>query len=151
MTATPVASTSSGSPPRPPFDRESLDAANASLSDATPQQILKYAVETLPNLYQTTAFGLTGLAATDMLARLGRKQPELPRVPLIFIDTLYHFQETLDLCDRVRRKYDAKLHVYTPPGVATTAEFEQKYGDKLWETDEDTYDYLVKVSFDANI
>jgi phosphoadenosine phosphosulfate reductase len=147
MTATPLASTSAGSPPRPPpFDSASLDAVNASLSDATPQQILKYAVENLPNLYQTTAFGLTGLAATDMLARLGRKQPELPSIPLIFIDTLYHFQETLDLCERVKRKYNAKLHVFTPPGVSTTAEFEAKYGDKLWETDEDTYDYLVKVS-----
>lgn len=29
--------------------------------------------------------------------------------------------------------------------MTTTSEFEAKYGAKLWETDEDTYDYLVKV------
>ncbi|KAG1221237.1 hypothetical protein G6F68_020981 [Rhizopus microsporus] len=29
--------------------------------------------------------------------------------------------------------------------VSTTAQFEQEYGSRLWETDEDAYDYLVKV------
>jgi phosphoadenosine phosphosulfate reductase len=29
--------------------------------------------------------------------------------------------------------------------VESSQEFEAEYGDKLWETDEDTYDYLVKV------
>jgi phosphoadenosine phosphosulfate reductase len=36
--------------------------------------------------------------------------------------------------------------VYRPPGVETREEFEEKYGKELWKTDEDTYDYLVKVS-----
>lgn len=41
--------------------------------------------------------------------------------------------------------YIAPLHVYRPPGVETADEFAAKYGDKLWETDEGSYDYLVKV------
>jgi len=41
--------------------------------------------------------------------------------------------------------YLAPLHTYRPPGVTTPAEFEAKYGEKLWETDEASYDYLVKV------
>lgn len=41
--------------------------------------------------------------------------------------------------------YLAPLHKYTPPGVSTSQEFEAKYGAKLWETDESSYDYLVKV------
>ena len=41
--------------------------------------------------------------------------------------------------------YLAPSHVYKPPGVSTTEEFEKKYGEKLWETDEASYDYLVKV------
>ena len=63
----------------------------------------------------------------------------------IFIDTLYHFPETLELAQTVSDTYLATLHTYRPPGVSTTAEFEAKYGERLWETDEGAYDYLVKV------
>jgi phosphoadenosine phosphosulfate reductase len=41
--------------------------------------------------------------------------------------------------------YLAPLHIYKPPGVNTVEEFEAKYGERLWETDEASYDYLVKV------
>jgi phosphoadenosine phosphosulfate reductase len=37
------------------------------------------------------------------------------------------------------------LHIYTPAGVSSAGDFATKYGDKLWETDEASYDYLVKV------
>lgn len=66
-------------------------------------------------------------------------------MPLIFIDTLYHFPQTLDLAQRAAQHYDAPMFTYTPPGTATVADFERKWGPQLWERDEDTYDYLVKV------
>lgn len=66
-------------------------------------------------------------------------------VPLIFVDTLYHFPQTLDLAKRAAKHYGAPMHVYTPPGTSTVAEFEAKWGAQLWERDEETYDYLVKV------
>ena len=65
---------------------------------------------------------------------------------MIFIDTLYHFKETLDLIDRVEKKYGTKVKVFYPPEVENVQQFEDKYGKELWKTDEDTYDYLVKVS-----
>lgn len=145
LTSAPAPSSSAATPP--PFDAAQLAAANASLSDATPQEILAWAVDNLPGLYQTTAFGLTGLAATDMLAKLTRQRKAASHlVPLIFIDTLYHFDETLALAKKVEKKYKVVLSVYRPPEVETTDEFEDKYGKELWKTDEDTYDYLVKVS-----
>ncbi|KAM0746187.1 putative Phosphoadenylyl-sulfate reductase thioredoxin [Meredithblackwellia eburnea MCA 4105] len=132
--------------PIPPFDPSTLDQVNQQLSQSTPRQILEWAVNNLPNLYQTTAFGLTGLAATDMLHKIARKQGKKSSdVPLIFIDTLYHFDETLKLADKVQNKYGVQLRVYRPPAVETTKEFEDKYGEQLWKRDEDTYDYLVKV------
>ncbi|ORY90790.1 putative Phosphoadenylyl-sulfate reductase thioredoxin [Leucosporidium creatinivorum] len=147
LTSAPAPSSSSTAIPQPPpFDASQLAAANASLSDATPQEILAWAVDNLPGLYQTTAFGLTGLAATDMLAKLTRRRKAASHlVPLIFIDTLYHFEETLALAKKVEKKYKVVLSVYRPPEVETTEEFEEKYGKELWKTDEDTYDYLVKV------
>ncbi|POY72933.1 putative Phosphoadenylyl-sulfate reductase (thioredoxin) [Rhodotorula taiwanensis] len=127
------------------FDRSQLADVNAQLADATPQGILAWAIDHVPGLYQTTAFGLTGLAATDMIANLSKRRKTAHLVPLIFLDTLYHFDETMDLARRVEKKYKAPLHIFRPPGVETTKEFEAKYGERLWETDEDTYDYLVKV------
>ncbi|CAE7059845.1 unnamed protein product [Rhizoctonia solani] len=123
-----------------PLSQEQLDAINEQLRKESPQGILGWAVTHLPNLYQTTAFGLTGLAATDMLAKITPSPP-----PLIFIDTLYHFQETLDLANEVQQRYRSTMHVYRPDGTDTVEDFERVHGQKLWETDEAQYDYLVKV------
>jgi phosphoadenosine phosphosulfate reductase len=97
----------------------------------------------LPNLYQTTAFGLTGLVTIDMLSKL----PIIPAsVDLIFLDTLHHFSETLNLVDRVRARYPSiKLHVFQPEGASTADEFTARYGSELWTTDDERYDYLAKV------
>ncbi|KAG8748603.1 hypothetical protein FRC12_013816, partial [Ceratobasidium sp. 428] len=102
-----------------PLNQAQLDAINEQLRQETPQGILAWATAHLPNLYQTTAFGLTGLAATDMLAKITSSPP-----PLIFIDTLYHFQETLNLANEVQRRYGTPMHVYRPEGTDTVEDFE---------------------------
>lgn len=66
-------------------------------------------------------------------------------VPLIFIDTLYHFSETLDLAQRVQDHYNIPLKIYKPQGCETTEDFERIHGQRLWETDDVSYDYLIKV------
>jgi len=123
-----------------PLSKQQLDEINQHLSSLTPQQILLWAIDHLPVLYQSTAFGLTGLAATDMLSKITSTPP-----PLIFIDTLYHFRETIDLKDAVERRYGNAVHVFRPFGAETTQQFEEQYGERLWETNEVVYDYLVKV------
>jgi phosphoadenosine phosphosulfate reductase len=117
-----------------------LDYINHKLADLSPQQILKWAIVTFPNLYQTTAFGLTGLVTIDILSKMNTS------TELIFLDTLHHFPQTVDLVQRVQEKYPHnKVNIYQPMGVSTEMEFEEKYGKQLWETDEDKYDFLVKV------
>ncbi|KAF8305380.1 putative MET16-3'-phosphoadenylylsulfate reductase [Clavulina sp. PMI_390] len=123
-----------------PLSSVQLTEINAYLSTLEPQQILAWGLQHLPNLYQSTAFGLTGLAGTDMLSKLTSNPP-----PLIFIDTLYHFPETLDLKDRVAARYNVPVHVYRPSGCETAAEFEATYGERLWETNDAVYDFWVKV------
>lgn len=76
-----------------------------------------------------------------MLSKLTPSPPAL-----IFIDTLYHFRETLDLKDRVQRKYGLPVHVYRPSNADTPEEFEKLYGEKLWEVNDAVYDYWAKVS-----
>lgn len=77
-----------------------------------------------------------------MLSKLSPNKP----VDLIFLDTLYHFSETLDLVERIGRRYpNVNLHIFKPEGCETTEEFEKKYGEKLWETNDNFYDYVAKV------
>ncbi|KAG1735058.1 Phosphoadenosine phosphosulfate reductase family-domain-containing protein [Suillus lakei] len=123
-----------------PLSEETLAAINAHFSQLSPQDILAWALAHLPALYQTTAFGLTGLVALDMLSKSGRPIPKL-----IFLDTLYHFAETYELVQQVRERYVVDIKVYKPEGCKTIGDFENKHGEELWEKDEDTYDFAVKV------
>lgn len=131
------------------FTEEQLEHLNSTLSYLTPQEVLRWAIITIPNLYQTTAFGLTGLVILDMISKLGEikglKNESVHPVDLIFIDTLHHFPQTLSLVDEMKAKYNPTLHVYKPKDCDSETEFASKYGDMLWETDDDKYDYLVKV------
>jgi phosphoadenosine phosphosulfate reductase len=123
-----------------PLSEEELKRINDYLNPLVPEDILRWAVEHIPGLYQTTAFGLTGLVAIDMLSKITSSPP-----PLIFLDTLYHFQETYDLVEEVKQRYNVPVTVYKPEGCETVQDFEKKYGEKLWERDEDLYDFAVKV------
>lgn len=123
-----------------------LDFLNKQLENLPPMDILRFAKVFFPNLYQTTAFGLTGLATVDMLDKLHRESPATSApVDLIFLDTLYHFQETYELVDRVRERYPhSRVHVFKPEGFETAEQFEATY-DKLYELSEEMYDWVVKV------
>ena len=121
----------------------SMSYANLILTSS--QEILQWCITTLPSLYQETAFGLTGLSTLDMLSKMKIPRPSM--VDLLFFDTLHHFPETLDLIDRIRERYPlVDLHIYKPDGVETAEEFAQTYGERLWETDDQRYDWLAKVA-----
>ncbi|KAG8773691.1 hypothetical protein FRC15_001863 [Serendipita sp. 397] len=123
-----------------PVSEEELAAINEQLSSLSPYEVLQWGIKHLPALYQTTAFGLTGLVGIDMLSKMTSTPP-----PLIFLDTLYHFQETLDLVEQVRKRYGIDIAVYKPDACETVEQFEARYGEKLWEMSEEVYDYVVKV------
>ncbi|KAI1171288.1 Phosphoadenosine phosphosulfate reductase family-domain-containing protein [Nemania sp. FL0916] len=107
---------------------------------------LRFSLRLFPNLFQTTAFGLTGLVTIDMLAALAAEDKTLPPVEAIFLDTLYHFEETYDLVNRVKARYPGvKLHIYQPDGASTAAEFEDRYGQDLHATAPELYDWIAKV------
>ncbi|CEJ57396.1 Phosphoadenosine phosphosulfate reductase [Penicillium brasilianum] len=126
------------------FTKPHLQFLNRQLQFLEPQDILRWCITSLPHLFQTTAFGLTGLVTLDMLSKLDVPRPQM--VDLIFLDTLHHFPETLALVDKVRKRYPLNnVHVYKPLGADTAAEFESKYGSRLWEADDQLYDWVAKV------
>ncbi|KAJ1679781.1 3'-phosphoadenylsulfate reductase [Spiromyces aspiralis] len=117
-----------------------LAEVNRLLEQCEPQEILRWARAAFGNgLYQETAFGPSGNVITDMAGAEGLN------IPVIFVDTLHHFRETLDLAARSQQRYGYTLHVYRPEGCSTEAEFAAKHGPELWKRDEVSYDYLVKV------
>lgn len=119
------------------ISQQFLDHWNKQLEGLSAQEIIDWSIKTLPKLYQTTAFGLSGLCIMDMAK--GRD------VDLVFIDTLYHFPQTLDLVDKIKAKYGSTIHIYKPKDCETSQDFEKLHGDSLWDTDDLKYDYLVKV------
>ena len=114
---------------------------------------LRFVRALFPNLYQSTAFGLSGLVTIDMLSKIQKSESEgasLSSPPqstdLIFLDTLHHFQETLALVERVKARYpNVRIHTYRPDGATTAAEFDERYGERLYETAPELYDWIAKV------
>ncbi|NJN21965.1 MAG: phosphoadenosine phosphosulfate reductase [Leptolyngbya sp. RL_3_1] len=118
-----------------------LEALNERFEMATPQQILAWAVKNIPSgLVQSTSFSL--LVITDMLYR--ELQPN-PPVPVIFLDTLHHFSETLVTVERAKERYNLDVRTYRALGVSSREEFAEVYGDALWEKDISRFHHVTKV------
>jgi phosphoadenosine phosphosulfate reductase len=66
-----------------------------------------------------------------------------PQVPVAFIDTLYHFPETLVHAERVKAHYGLDVRVYRP--APSRAAFEAQYGERLWERDLELFHRLTRV------
>ncbi|CAI6096620.1 hypothetical protein V2G26_016483 [Clonostachys chloroleuca] len=123
-----------------------LEHLNNQLEPMHPMDILRFCKIMFPNLYQSTAFGLTGLVTMDMLSKIQDENPESNQVELIFLDTLYHFKETYDLIDRVKARYpNVPVHIFKPHGADNVEEFEETYGKELWSTSDELYDWIIKV------
>src|ERR1700761_9092817 len=81
-----------------------LAGANARLANARPQEILLWAVETFGSkLTMATAFGPEGCAIIHMLSEID------PQIRVFNIDTGYQFAETLELRERIARRYGLEV------------------------------------------
>ncbi|UNI13784.1 3'-phosphoadenylsulfate reductase [Purpureocillium takamizusanense] len=134
------------SKPKVSLTMEHIAYLNDQMETMHPMDILRFCKIMFPNLYQSTAFGLTGLATMDMLSKIQQENPNSKTVDLIFLDTLYHFKETYELVDRVKARYpNVPVHIFKPDGVDTVEELEETYGQEMWNTAGEMYDWIVKV------
>jgi phosphoadenosine phosphosulfate reductase len=98
---------------------------NQRLQEATPQEILGWAVETFfPRLTMATAFGPEGCVILHMLAEIE------PRVRVFNLDTGYQFAETLALRDRIVERYGIEVELIRPE--TTVAEYEAAHGGPVY-------------------
>lgn len=120
-----------------------LDALNQQFDTAHPKDILAWSVENIPTgLVQTSAFNVDDLVLTDILYK--QLKPAQP-VPVLFLDTLHHFPQTLELVAKAKELYALNLQVYKIQDVDTREAFAAKYGEALWDTDILKFHDLTKI------
>ncbi len=124
--------------PHQPID---LPAVNAQLASAEASRVVAWAAEAFgQGLVMSTSFGVQSAVMLHLVTRV------VPDIPVIFIDTGFHFLDTYKFADELTLKLKLNLKVYQPAHSAawTLA----RYG-KLWETgdpaDLDKLDQIHKV------
>src|SRR4051812_48630055 len=109
----------------PTFTDEQIASADRMLAGATPEVILRWAVDTFhPRLTMATAFGAEGCCLIHLLAGIE------PRVRIFNLDTGYQFPETLALRERIRERYGIEVELIRPE--MTVAEYEAEHGGPLY-------------------
>jgi len=94
------------------------------------------------NIVQLTSFGATGIVICDFL----HKTRLINKIPTIFIDTLFHFQNTYQLVEQIKEMYpEMRLEITKPLDCNNENDFNKKYGNKLWEVKPSKYGYYTKI------
>ncbi|MBD2019578.1 phosphoadenosine phosphosulfate reductase [Leptolyngbya sp. FACHB-36] len=130
---------------QPPTQVANLDLKklNQKFENAHPKDILAWCAANVPTgLVQTSAFNVDDLLITDLLYR--DLKPAHP-VPVLFLDTLHHFPQTLELVAKAKELYNLNLKVYKIQDVDTREAFTAKYGEALWDTDIAQFHHLTKI------
>jgi phosphoadenosine phosphosulfate reductase len=121
-------------PPAP----EELKAISDRLETATPQEILRWAVDTYhPRLTMATAFGAEGCAIIHMLAEIE------PSVSLFNLETGYQFPETLETRDRLMERYGVQIALVQSDQSVPAMEAEHE--GPLYDRDPNLCCYIRKV------
>lgn len=108
------------------------------LDSYSPEEIITWAAERYkPQLAVSSSFQMQSLPLLHMIANL------TPDLPVIFLDTGYHFPETLLFRDQIVELWGLNLRVVR----AQSSPFEQtkRYGPELHRTDPDFCCHLNKV------
>lgn len=105
-----------------------LAELNREFEHAPAQAIIEWAVETFhPHL--SLAASMTDAVLVDLAVKVE------PSIEVTFIDTGYHFPETLETVERVRRHYGLNLRMMTVP----------PHDEELWKVDPENCCSAIKV------
>ncbi|MEV0744321.1 phosphoadenylyl-sulfate reductase [Streptomyces sp. NPDC050273] len=116
--------------------RDLTERAGRELEDASALEILQWATDTFGK-----RFCVTSSMEDAVVAHLASRA--LPGVDVVFLDTGYHFPETIGTRDAVDAVMDVNVITLTPR--QTVAEQDAEYGPKLHDRDPDLCCKLRKV------
>ena len=120
------------------MDINELYDLNPRFEGADPRTIITWAAERfMPRLAVTSSFQTQSVA---LLHLISQTRPDLP---VIFLDTGYHFPETLAYRDQLVAQFGLTLHVIRP--ATSPADVVRQHGDALYRHDPEMCCYLNKV------
>jgi phosophoadenylyl-sulfate reductase (thioredoxin)/thioredoxin-dependent adenylylsulfate APS reductase len=121
------------------FEKEALIAQKAvELETATPEEVIRYAVETFPNITFACSFGAEDVVLVDMLQKIS------PKTDIFYLDTDFHFKETYETRDRMAARYPGIPFVEVKPEL-TPEEQAAQHGEELWKSDPNACCNIRKV------
>ena len=116
--------------------QQQAEQAGRDLESATAQDVLRWAVDTYGDRFVIASSMGDGLLA----ALAGSVAPD---VDVLFLDTGYHFAETIGTRDAVAQVYDVNVRTMLP--LLTVAEQDATHGERLFERDPDACCAMRKV------
>lgn len=121
------------------FEKEKLIAEQAiALETASAEEVLRFAVETFPNITFACSFGAEDVVLVDMLQRVS------PATDIFYLDTDFHFKETYETRDRLAARYPGIPFVEVKPLITPEQQAEQ-HGAELWKSDANACCNIRKV------
>ena len=119
---------------RPELDLETI---NAELEVSTPEAVLHWAWQQfVPDIAATSSFQTQSLPLLHMIAAT------VPEMPVYFLDTGFHFGETLAFRDDLMAQFGVNVQTLTP--VMGHVDFRRQHGD-LYRSNPDLCCYINKV------
>lgn len=109
---------------------------------------IKKAVDTNAKVVFPNALIAGDCVITHLLHRMGYLSNK--KVPVLFVDTLHLFPETLQLMDDVQKEYKFDAHLTMAKGITGKGKeakemFDKQYGADLWKVNIEEYDKVCKV------
>lgn len=85
-----------------------FDSVNASLRHASPQEIVRWALDLRRPTIATTSMGRNAAVMLHLVSRVD------PSLPTIWVDTGYNLRDTYVVAERLIRDLELNIHVYSP-------------------------------------
>ncbi|TSB46668.1 phosphoadenylyl-sulfate reductase [Alkalicoccobacillus porphyridii] len=112
-------------------DLEAFREINSSLAGLDSLDILRWAFQTYGDeLVYACSFGAESMVLIDLISKVK------PDAQILFLDTDFHFIETYQLIEEVKKKYPQLRIDLEKPGL-TPKQQAELHGDKLWKTNPD--------------
>jgi phosphoadenosine phosphosulfate reductase len=120
-----------------PAELQSLaEQAGRELETATAQEVLRWAADTFGD-----RFAIASSMGDGLLAHLA--STAAPGTHVLFLDTGYHFAETIGTRDAVAASYDVQVRTVLP--LLTVAQQDADHGPELWRRDPEACCAMRKV------
>jgi phosphoadenosine phosphosulfate reductase len=85
-----------------------LESVNASLRDASPQDIVRWALDLGRKTIATTSMGRNAAVMLHLVRQVDKT------VPTVWVDTGYNLRDTYVVAERLIRDLEVNIHVYSP-------------------------------------